>query len=186
MNIEIEPVNWNKPLLTDISSAWKGLENYIEPILSKFNIKREKALEFGVDHGFSAFVLSQLFDKVVGVDSFAGDDHIIHKQGETFYQTVKQRFNQTNVDIIQSSYQDFIASNNDTKWNLIHIDIVHYYDPTFECADWSVQHSDVVILHDTESFTEIKRVCIDIAKKHNLEFCNLPNHFGLGILYRNK
>ena len=96
-----------------------------------------------------------------------------------------QRFENTNVDIVRSSFQDFIKTHSNSKYNLVHIDIVHEYEPTFECAEWAVQHSDVVILHDTVSFPAINKVCVDISSKHNnILYYNIPEHFGLGVLYK--
>lgn len=167
----------------DVPSAWKGLEDYIFPIISHFNIKPEKALEFGVDHGYSTDILSKAFTKVVGVDLFEGDAHIIHEQGEDFYQTVKNRFKDTNVEIVKSSFENFICKDEDF-YDLIHIDIVHLYEPTFNCTEWAVTRSNVVILHDTISFPEIYKVCKDISTKHGLSFYNIPEHHGLGVLYK--
>ena len=179
----INKEHWQMNRRDNISTAWRGLEDYIFPIINRFNIKRDTALEFGVDHGYSTDILSQAFNKVVGVDSFVGDAHIIHAQGEDFYNTVKNSFNNTNVEIVRSSFENFIKNNNNS-YDLIHIDIVHEYEPTFICADWAIQHSDVVILHDTVSFPEIYKVCQDIALKHNVGFYNITEHFGLGILYK--
>jgi hypothetical protein len=167
----------------DVSSAWKGLEDYIIPIIKHFNIQPTIALEFGVDLGYSSDIFSQVFKNVIGVDGFLGDSQIVHKQGDDFYNKVKQSFNNTNVTIIRSLYQDFIKQNND-NYDLIHIDIIHEYEPTFECAEWSILHSNIVILHDTESYAQVKQVCLDIANKHNLNFYNIPEHFGLGILHK--
>lgn len=175
---------WPYKKLNDISSAWKGLEDYMIPLVSHFNITPTKALEFGVDHGYSTDILSKVFSSVIGVDLFEGDAHIIHEQGEEFYQNVKNRFRNTNVEIIKSSFEDFIAKDN-TFYDLIHIDIVHLYEPTFKCTEWAVSHSNLVILHDTISFPEIYRVCKDISNKHNFEFYNIPEHHGLGVLYKN-
>lgn len=174
---------WKLNRRDNVSTAWKGLEDYVFPIIDQFKLKQNIALEFGVDYGYSTDILSQAFDKVIGVDSFIGDAHIIHPQGDSFYETVKKSFENTNVDIIRSSFEDFIKENNNT-YDLIHIDIVHQYTPTFNCADWAIQHSDVVILHDTVSFPEIYQVCQDIASKHNVGFYNITEHFGLGVLYK--
>lgn len=179
----IHKEKWLLSKRVDVSSAWKGLEDYIFPIIKQFNLKQDIALEFGVDHGYSSDILSQAFNKVVGVDSFVGDIHIIHTQGEEFYNTVKNSFEGTNVEIVRASFEDFIKDNNN-HYDLTHIDIVHEYEPTFACADWAIQHSDVVILHDTESFPEIKRVCQDISAKHDVGFYNITEHFGLGVLYK--
>ena len=169
--------------LRDVSSAWKGLERYILPIIKHFNADTKTALEFGVDLGYSSEAFSNIFDKVVGVDSFIGDQHINHAQGEAFYKSVCKSFVNSNVDIVKSSFEDFIKDNG-SRYDLIHIDIVHEYIPTYACAEWAVQHSDIVILHDTVSFPEINRVCNDIAANHNIGYMNIQEHFGLGILYK--
>ena len=179
----INKEQWQFTKRDNVSTAWKGLEDYIFPIIKHFNINQNIALEFGVDHGYSTDILSKAFNKVVGVDSFVGDIHINHAQGEKFYNTVKSSFEGTNVEIVRASFEDFIKDNNN-RYDLIHIDIVHEYEPTFNCTDWAIQHSDVVILHDTESFPEIKKVCQDISAKHGVGFYNITEHFGLGVLYR--
>ena len=174
---------WPHNTLNDISSAWKGLEDYIIPIIDKFNIKPDCCLEFGVDLGYSSYIFSQVFKKVIGVDKFEGDNHINHPQVDEFYEQIKQVFNNTNVDVVRADFRDFIKDNNN-QYDLIHIDIVHFYDETFECADWAVKHSNVVILHDTCSFPDIDKVCHDITLKHNnVKYYNISEHFGLGVLY---
>lgn len=166
-----------------ISSAWKGLEEYMIPIIKHFKINPKTALEFGVDHGYSSDIFGQLFEKVIGVDMFEGDPHIRHKQGEEFYQTVKNSFKDSNVTILKSSFEDYISKDNNV-YDLIHIDIVHLYEPTFKCAEWAIQHSNVVILHDTMSFPEIYKVCVDLSNKNKINFFNIPEHHGLGILFK--
>jgi len=179
----ISPKQWPHDVLTGVSSAWVGLENYLYPIIETFDINPTLALEFGVDHGYSSYALSKCFQKVVGVDAFEGDAHIIHQQGDSFYKTILERFANTNVEIIRSKFEDFILNNNN-RYDLIHIDIVHLYEPTYKCTEWSIDHSDVVILHDTCSFAEINQVCNDIASSKGINYYNIPHHHGLGILYR--
>lgn len=174
---------WGKPT-RDVSSAWKGLEDYIEPLIEYFNIQPNLALEFGVDLGYSSDILSQVFKNVIGVDGFLGDSQIIHEQGDEFYESVKKSFEGTNVTLIRSLFEDFIQQKNNDVYDLIHIDIIHKYEPTFACADWSIQHSNVVILHDTESHPEVKQACYDVAAKHKVAFYNITEHFGLGILHK--
>tara|TARA_R110000868_G_scaffold133029_3_gene344403 strand:+ start:5408 stop:5953 length:546 start_codon:yes stop_codon:yes gene_type:complete len=175
--------SWPHDTLQNAGSAWVGLEDYVNPIIEEFNIKPEKALEFGVDQGYSSYVLSKAFEKVTGVDSFVGDIHICKQQGDGFYESVKEQFLNTNVEIIRSSFEDFILTNKD-RYDLIHIDIVHLYEPTYKCAEWSLDHSDVVILHDTMSHEAIYKVCVDLATAKGVNFYNIPEHYGLGILFR--
>lgn len=174
---------WGYEVLSDVPSAWKGLENYIQSIISTYNITPNSVLEFGVDTGYSSYIFSKVFNKVIGVDHFLGDDFIKHPQGDDFYNNIIERFKNTNVEIVRSSYQDYILKE-DRKFDLIHIDISHTYEDTYACLEWSVFRSDVIIAHDTESFPEVKRAMLDIASKHELNFCNIDKFFGLGILYR--
>ena len=164
-------------------SAWHGIERYMPDIIADFNIKRNSALEFGVDKGYSTTVLSNFFRSVTGVDTFEGDVHAGKGENNLFEITRNNLSIFTNITILKDNFYNFI-SQHDSRYNLIHIDIVHEYEPTFDCAEWAVQHGDIVLLHDTESFPEIKRVCSDIACKHNLRFYNFKKHFGLGILIK--
>lgn len=179
----IEEIDWQGTVL-DVPTAWNGLERYIKPVMEHYNVKNDLALEFGVDSGYSLHIFSQIFKKVIGVDSFQGDIHIGHEQGDEFYNRTLKRFENTNAEIIRKNYKDFIKDNNNT-YDLIHIDIVHLYDETYECAEWSIQHSNIVLMHDISAFFDVHRVCEDLARKHNLTYNNTINKYhGLGILYR--
>ena len=177
-----EKVAWTKELFK-VPSGWKGLEEYMPSIISKLNIKTNLALEFGVDSGYSLKILSQIFDKAVGVDAFLGDSHIGHEQGDVFYKEILNKFSNTNVELVKSKYQDFIKNNN-SKYDLIHVDIVHFYKETYECAEWSLQHSNVVLIHDTCTFPDMAKVCVDLSKKYSAKYYNITECNGLGVLYR--
>jgi predicted O-methyltransferase YrrM len=163
-----------------IWSAWEGIPTIIKDLIVRFNIQTNNALEFGVEFGYSTSALACYFEKVIGVDTFIGDDHSGHKINH-FEQTKNNLINHPNIQLVESNYQEFIKNDN-RRYDLIHIDIVHTYNETFECGDWSVQHSDVVIFHDTISFPEINKVCHDLSEKYNLEWFNYPESYGLGIL----
>lgn len=180
--MNIEKNTWPY-IIEDRISAWKGLENYIIPIMNEFSIQPNLMLEFGVDYGYSTKLFSKIFKKVIGVDTFLSDIHTEHNQGDDFYYEVKNFLNNSNIDLLRMNYKSFIKNNTDF-YDLIHIDIIHTYTETFECAEWSINHSNVVILHDTISFPEINKVCEDLKLKYNLNYYNIPNHHGLGILFR--
>jgi len=173
---------WTRELLKQ-PSGWEGLECYMDSIIKELNIKTDLALEFGIDQGYSLKILTQLFKKTVGVDSFSSDPHIGHPQGSEFFQSILNKFKDHNVDIFKVDYRDYIKNDN-KQYDLIHVDIVHFYAETFECVDWSIQHSNVVLVHDTITFPDMHRVCVDIAKKHNVGYSNIIPHNGLGVLYR--
>lgn len=182
----LEPIKestWDNKVI-NVPTGWRGCEKYLLPIIKKFNIEQNKVLEFGVDSGYSLFVLSQLFKKAIGVDSFTGDAHINHEQGDNFFIDVKNRLNYSNIELIRSDYRDFIKQNDET-YDLIHIDIVHHYKETLECAQWSINHSKVVILHDIVSFHDVYRVCRDLSDNKNIFFnSSIQKYHGLGVLYR--
>jgi hypothetical protein len=171
-----------KPLhLIDVPSAWRGLESIMLDILNRFGVPREAALEFGVDWGYSTVALSNFFKQVIGVDHFQGDVHA-GSRDNSFEQKVRTALlPYPNISLITSSVDDFIRDNNN-RYNLIHIDIVHNYEPTYQCGLWAANHADIVLFHDTESFPDVKRAVGDIAKATNLRFYNYPFCNGLGIL----
>lgn len=177
------PSKWKHNVLTEVSSAWKGLEDYVEPIIETYNITPNLMLEFGVDNGYSSYIFSKVFKKVIGVDHFMGDEFIRHSQGDDFYKTIVERFKDSNVELVRKGYQEFVIGET-RQFDLIHVDINHTYEDTFACLDWSVQHSKVVIAHDTDSFPAVKRAVLDIAAKHNINFYNINKFYGLGILYK--
>lgn len=165
----------------DVPSCWKGLESIIEDILNRFEIDRDTALEFGVENGYSTVALSNFFNDVVAVDHFKGDENAGGRE-EGFALKVKKALSEfPNIRVIVSSFEDFIKNNN-VRADLIHIDIVHSYESTFQCGLWSAQHSDITIFHDTESFPEVKQAVKDIAKQTGKHFYNYEENFGLGIL----
>ena len=90
-----------------------------------------------------------------------------------------------NITLLKSDYRDFIKDNHD-NYGLIHIDIIHDFEHTYECGAWAVQHSRVTIFHDTESFFEVKRARQELANDFDLEFYNYKESHGLGILVNRK
>lgn len=169
-----------RKLAMDVS-AWKGLEKILEDIIRQSGINCDRCLEFGVEFGYSTVALSNYFAHVTGVDIFTGDPHAgFHGD---IYEKVKNDLVQfKNISLIKSDYREYIKDNHE-KYDLIHVDIIHTYEATFECGLWSALHSKCTIFHDTESFPEVKRAVADIAKKTGKTFYNYPYFDGLGILY---
>lgn len=169
--------------VANLVSAWGDIPTIIKDIIVTFNINPKTALEFGVEYGYSTSALANYFTNVIGVDTFTGD---IHSNTKYNHYKMTQRIlnNYKNIQLINSSYKNYINNNNNI-YDLIHIDIVHTYNETYECGEWAVNHSRVVIFHDTISFDEVKKVCYDLSTKYGLEFYNYPDSHGLGILINN-
>lgn len=176
-----EPRLFERPsVLIEIKSAWEGHELIIKDIINRFQLNTDVCLEFGVEFGYSSVVFSNYFKKVIGVDTFQGDEHTHHK-GDHFESTKSNLIQYQNIELIKADYKNFIDGN-DKRYDLIHVDIVHTYEDTFACGLWSAMHSDCTLFHDTESFPEVKKAVHDIAKKTGKTFYNYKPHFGLGIL----
>ncbi len=169
-----------KNLIHSKSQAWVGLESILKDITNFSGCENNHALEFGVEFGYSSSALSNYFTKVTGVDIFTGDEHAgFH--GDIYELTRNNLKDYTNVELIRSDYRDFIKGN-EQHFDLIHVDIIHTYEATYECGLWSAQHSTVSIFHDTESYKDVKRAVADIAKACNKKFYNYKKYNGLGII----
>lgn len=182
IEIEYIPNNRDYPKLAEqpMNSAWGNIPTILKDIVERFSVNTTRALEFGVEYGYSTSALSSYFDEVIGVDIFTGDIHSGLKD-DHLIQTLGYLDPFKNISIIKSDYKDFIKDN-DEIYGLTHIDIVHDFEHTYECGEWAVQHSRVTIFHDTESFPEVKRACQELADNFDLEFYNYKESYGLGIL----
>ncbi len=177
----------DKYRVLDVPSAWSGLEKIISAIINDFRVKTDLAIEFGVDYGYSLSVLSNLFKKVVGVDTFKGDDHSGSRNSEEHFNAVKKNFKDyDNVVLIKDYYQNFIKNDhspeNKEKIDLIHIDIVHTFKDTYRLGLWSIENCPVVIFHDTESFPDVSKALNKIKAENKINYYNYPFFNGLGIL----
>jgi hypothetical protein len=161
-------------------SAWRGLEYVIADIITRFDLKTDSCLEFGVEFGFSTVVFANHFRSVVGVDLFTGDPHAGFHE-DHFASTTASLAAYPNIRLFQKDYRDWIRTDLST-YDLIHVDIIHTYSATFECGLWSAQHSQCTLFHDTESFPEVKRAVAAVARRTNKRFYNFPLYFGLGIV----
>jgi hypothetical protein len=166
--------------MINVVTAWEGLEMIIEDIIERFDIPNNSCIEFGVEFGYSAVVFSNYFKKVVGVDIFVGDVHTDFK-GDHYEKTKELLSDFENIRLVKSDYRDWIKEDV-TMYDFSHVDIVHNYKETFECGLWAAKHSNCTIFHDTESFPEVRRAVIDIAKATNKKVYNYPYNNGLGII----
>lgn len=165
--------------MPNVPSAWSGLEQILPAIIKDFNLRTDLALEFGVDYSFSTAALASQFKNVIGVDLFTGDAHAGYRHTQVEAQKALRDF--PNATLVRSDYRDWIEYKQ-ARHDLIHIDIVHTYEDTFACGEWSIGNSECVIFHDTESFMDVRRAVEDLAGKYNRTFYNYPKCHGLAIL----
>jgi len=168
------------PRVLAVQTAWKGIESILGDLIQRFGIHTDRCLEFGVEHGYSTAALSCFFSSVVGVDTFVGDKHTRDSR-DLFTATSYRLSCFDNIRLIRSDYRDWMA-NDDTVYDLIHIDIVHTYSDTFACGLWSADHAKCVLFHDTMSFPAVQRAVMDISRQTGKLFYNFAESNGLGIL----
>jgi hypothetical protein len=179
------------PHIAKVETAWNGIDRILYDIVARFNVRQSCALEFGVQFGYSTTALANVFDVVIGVDTFRGDQHSLVRE-DHFLRTKESLREWPNILLLQADYRDYMtwywmekaaaAPSRRHKVDLIHIDIVHTYDETFECGRWALAQSPIVLFHDTESFPDVKRVCCDLAEESGRKFYNYEPCHGLGIL----
>lgn len=175
------PKKFTKPeKMIPVVTAWAGLEEIIEDILDQHAIGRDRCIEFGVEFGYSSVVFSNYFKEVVGVDIFIGDEHTDF-QGDHYEETKNRLAAFENISLHKFDYKDWIKKDT-SQYDFSHVDIVHNYAETYECGLWAAQHSTCTVFHDTESFPEVRRAVIDIAKATGKEVYNYPHCNGLGII----
>ena len=167
-------------VLLDEQSAWRGLESIVPAIIKDFKIGTDSCLEFGVEFGYSTVAFSNLFSEVTGVDIFLGDEHTIF-HGDHFEVTSTKLSRFENIHLHKNDFRDWIK-NDQKNYDLVHVDIVHTYEATYECGLWSARHSTCTLFHDTESFPEVRRAVYDIARQTKKRFYNYPLYHGLGIV----
>ena len=163
-----------------VVSAWAGIETILADILERFQIPTHRCLEFGVEFGFSTVALSSFFDSVIGVDTFHGDRDTANK-GDIYRETTAKLSPYANIQLVRSDYRDFIRQEHG-DFDLIHVDIVHTFADTFACGLWSARHSRCTLFHDTQSFPQVKRAVIEVARTTGKRLYNFKESFGLGIL----
>jgi hypothetical protein len=164
-----------------VHTAWNGLEHVLPSIVERWCKAREQALEFGVWYGFSTAALAQCFANVIGVDTFEGDDDA-GRPSDLAEGALKALAPYTNVSLVQCAAVGFANSTVHSRVDLIHIDISHDYKSTYELGQWACKASDVLLFHDTESFTTVRQAVSDLADETGRTFYNYPYCHGLGIL----
>lgn len=175
------PKKFDSPrLVLSKSQAWVGLEKIVLDIIEFSKIKKDSALEFGVEFGYSTAVFANYFKQVIGVDIFTGDMHAGH-HGDLFKFTRNNLIAFKNIQLVKSDYKDYIL-HNEQHFDLIHVDIIHTYEDTYACGLWAAQHSQCTLFHDTQSFPSVKKAVAHIANKTGKKFYNYRRSNGLGII----
>lgn len=177
------PKNLIKPgYLVDVETAWDGVELILWDVIRRWDIFPGTALEFGVGYGYSTAALANYFNQVIGVDHFQGDVNAGYPKGQ-YEKAQKALKDFKNILLLQSDYQTYMSGDVGMV-DLIHIDIDHGYESTNKLGAWAIEHSDVVMFHDTISFPEVKRAVEDLAWESGRTFYEYVEKHGVGFLVK--
>lgn len=170
------------------NATWGDTSSILKDIIVRFSIDPKIALEFGVATGHSTSALACYFDNVIGVDTFREDySYIDPRRPSKLNETKELLKDYNNIHLVEILFEDYIKYDVSERYDLIHIDLIHTYEPTYQCGEWALQHSDVVLFHDTISFPEVRRAVSDLVKKYDREFYNYYTSgatCGLGIVVK--
>ena len=163
-------------------SGWAGIERIMPALVQRFCDYQDLALEFGCEYTHSTNVLAQLFHRVTAVDWFKGDIH--SGEREDYYDIAAANVaHRKNVTLVRSSYQDWLAQvSEDARYDLIHVDVVHTYEATYDIGKWATDHASVIIFHDVVAWPEVAPAVEQIAKETGKKFYVYKPCNGLGIL----
>jgi len=172
--------------LLDVPSAWVGVENALACIFADFRrTYTGLAVEIGTDYGYSAAALSNFFDHVTTVDFFRseqGDSQTGYRDPDQF-ERVTGLLADFPVTVVCADFRDWIRDDY-PKVDCVHADLVHDYQPTYEALRWAVDHTDLVLAHDSRAFPEVMRALKDVAVESGCLLYEWPERWGLGILSR--
>lgn len=169
--------------MSDIPSAWKGLEGFAHWLVLTLNPKI--TVELGTDYGYSAIELARYNKGIVyTVDWFKGDEHTGFRDTEA---KVRQNLDESGILGVQLIKHDFhSAAESWTRGviDLLHIDGRHNYeDVRQDFNDWirHVRSGGVILLHDTQSFAN------DVGRfYHELVYpkFEITHSHGLGVVLK--
>lgn len=170
--------------LIDVPTAWTGIESILHDLIARFCPDGVRALDIGVDYGYSTVALSNYFASVTGVDTFEGDEHAGMRGPEMYEQVRDALLPYPNIRLSRCNYKDFFAGRypRSARFDLCHIDIDHSFESTLDCGRLACRCSDVVLFHDTRSFPEVMRAVEQLSDGTNSRFYEWPECHGLGIL----
>lgn len=189
--IKYKPIILESPKTTGLVSSWGEIPTILKDIIVRFDLKTNIALEFGVLQGYSTSALAYYFKKVIGVDPFKGNfldtpgEIVWDSNADTYftYDLAKETLKDfPNIELMPIGWEEFARNNEESRYDLIHIDTIHDYENTFPAGDWALQHSDCVIFHDTLTARGVMEAVTDLADKYKLDFYNYSPACGLGIL----
>ena len=173
-------------------SPWMGHVPFMFALFQA--IKPKTYLELGVHNGCSllaAATAASLYvpeAKIIGIDSWQGDDHAVYGDGNQILAklttTVTAHF--TNVDLVRDFFDNHVSKVPDGSIDLLHIDGLHTYEAVkHDYETWlpKLTKRGVILFHDTHVFEQdfgVHRLFSEVAA--NRPHANFKHSFGLGIL----
>ncbi|WP_315743434.1 MULTISPECIES: class I SAM-dependent methyltransferase [unclassified Bradyrhizobium] len=174
-------------------SPWQGHRDFAYDLVGF--ARPRLIVELGVHYGCSYFAFCQavkdrdLPSRVVGIDTWEGDEHCGHYGGEA-YETVAKTMAASFADdrfvLHRARFDQATEAFDDDSIDLLHIDGLHTYDAVrSDFTTWlpKLARDGIILMHDIASSSgyESARFWAEIKQRHpHFEFLN---RWGLGILF---
>lgn len=174
-------------------SPWQGHRDFAYDLIGF--VRPRLIVELGVHYGCSYFAFCQavkdrgLQTRVIGVDTWEGDEHCGHYGGEVYELVARTRaslFDDNRFALRRSRFDEAAGAFDDNSIDLLHIDGLHTYDAVRgDFTAWlpKLAKDGIVLMHDVapSSGYESARFWGEIKQRHpHFEFLN---QWGLGILF---
>ena len=189
-----EPAYQSDVLNPDLAvSPWQGHRDFAYDLVGF--AQPRLIVELGVHYGCSYFAFCQavkdrgLRTKVVGVDTWEGDEHCGLYGGEVYELVARTRasfFDDDRFELRRGSFDQAAESFDEESIDLLHLDGLHTYDAVrSDFTAWLPQLAPdgIVLMHDIakSSGYESARFWEELKQAHpHFEFLN---QWGLGILF---
>lgn len=189
-----EPAYDSDTLNPDLAiSPWQGHRDFAYDLVGF--ARPRLIVELGVHYGCSYFALCQAVKdrgsqaRVVGIDTWEGDEHCGRYGGEVYdlvAQTRASSFDDDRFVLRRTRFDQAAGTFDDNSIDLLHIDGLHTYDAVRgDFTTWlpKLAQDGIVLMHDIapSSGYESARFWAEVKRRHpHFEFLN---HWGLGILF---
>ncbi|MEZ5117549.1 MAG: class I SAM-dependent methyltransferase [Candidatus Nanopelagicales bacterium] len=189
----VEPL-FNLPTRLPVT-AWSG---HIPFLFTLFGLMRPTTyVELGVHNGASfiaAATAARTFDidcQLYGIDSWEGDAHAGHYDGDAVYADLKRHIdaNFSSTVLMRSFFDDARQEFRSGSIDLLHIDGLHTYDAvSHDFATWlpAMKPDGVILFHDIAVYERgfgVHRLWGEL--KEIFTTIEFPHSFGLGVVFLN-
>ncbi len=174
-------------------SPWQGHRDFAYDLVGF--ARPRLIVELGVHFGCSYFAFCQavkdrdLNTRVVGIDTWEGDEHCGHYGGEVYELVARTRaasFADDRFELRRARFDQAADAFDDDTIDLLHIDGLHTYDAVrSDFTTWlpKLARDGIVLMHDIAPTSDYESARFWAELKHRYPHFEFLNRWGLGVLF---